>query len=77
MLVVSRKADESIIIGDNIEITILETTKDRVKIGISAPRDITVIRNELRDTLNVNKESSAAIPQGALSAFLNFNNKEE
>ena len=37
MLVVSRKTDESIIVADNIEITILEISGDRVKIGISAP----------------------------------------
>lgn len=77
MLVVTRKNDESIIIGDNIEITILETSKDKVKIGISAPRDITVIRNELLHTQETNKDSSAAIPKEALNAFLKLNNKEE
>ena len=37
MLVVTRKIDESIIISDNIEVTVLEVTGDRVKLGISAP----------------------------------------
>lgn len=40
MLVVTRKTDESLTISDNIEITVLEITKDRVKIGISAPKEI-------------------------------------
>ena len=40
MLVVTRKSDESLIISDNIEITVLEISKDRVKIGISAPKDV-------------------------------------
>ena len=39
MLVVTRKTDESLTISDNIEITVLEIGKDRVKIGISAPKD--------------------------------------
>lgn len=38
MLVVTRKLDESLIISDNIEITVLEIGKDKVKIGINAPK---------------------------------------
>ncbi len=38
MLVVTRKANESITISDNVEITVLEITKDKVKIGINAPK---------------------------------------
>ncbi len=52
MLVVTRKTEESVIIADNIEVTILEVSKDRVKIGISAPKDVKIIRNELlKETL--------------------------
>ena len=47
MLVVTRKTEESVIIADNIEITVLEVARDRVKLGISAPKDIKIIRNEL------------------------------
>ena len=56
MLVVTRKTDESLTISDNIEITVLEIGKDRVKIGISAPKDVKIIRNELRDAQDMNKE---------------------
>lgn len=70
MLVVSRKTDESIIVADNIEITILEISGDRVKIGISAPRGITIIRNELRDAGIANKEASGAPSKSALDALL-------
>lgn len=70
MLVVTRKTDESLTISDNIEITVLEITKDRVKIGISAPKDVKIIRNELKDTQNMNKESSEAVSKGAIEAFL-------
>lgn len=47
MLVLSRKKGESIIIQDNIEITILEVNADTVKIGINAPRDIEILRKEI------------------------------
>ena len=70
MLVVTRKTDESLTISDNIEITVLEIGKDRVKIGISAPKDVKIIRNELRDAQDMNKESSQALPKAAMEALL-------
>lgn len=77
MLVITRKTDESLIIADNIEITVLEISKDRVKIGVSAPRDIRIIRNELRDAQNANKESSEAVSKNALKALLDFSKEAE
>ncbi len=62
MLVISRKATESIMIGDNIEIVISEISSDKVKIAINAPRDITVLRKELIQIKEQNKEASA-VPQ--------------
>lgn len=76
MLVVTRKTDESLIIADNIEIMVLEVTKDRVKLGVSAPRDIKIIRNELIDTQNVNKDSSKALGKDALEGLLNYNKED-
>ncbi|MBQ2797835.1 MAG: carbon storage regulator CsrA [Ruminiclostridium sp.] len=70
MLVVTRRTDESLTISDNIEITVLEITKDRVKIGISAPKDVKIIRNELKDAQDMNKQSSAALPKAAMEALL-------
>lgn len=70
MLVVTRKTDESLIIADNIEVTVLEISKDRVKLGVSAPRDIKIIRNELAETQEANIAASAAVSKDALAALL-------
>lgn len=47
MLVISRKTNESIIINDDIEITIIDASKDKVKIGINAPQNVKIKRQEV------------------------------
>lgn len=47
MLVLTRKKGQSIIIGDNIEITIVETFGDQVRLGIKAPKEISIHRKEI------------------------------
>ncbi|MCK8489051.1 carbon storage regulator CsrA [Paenibacillus sp. MBLB2552] len=60
MLVLSRKKGESIIISDTIEVVILETEGDTVKIGIQAPCDVEIHRKEIFDAiLNSNREASS------------------
>lgn len=49
MLVLNRKLGESIMLGDNIEIRILEMADGKVKIGIEAPGDLTILRKEVYD----------------------------
>lgn len=51
MLVLTRKLEESIMIGDSIQVTILGVDRDKVKIGIAAPRDVTISRKELYQAL--------------------------
>lgn len=75
MLVITRKTDESLLIADNIEVTVLEISKDRVKLGVSAPKDITIIRYELITTQNANRES-AVLSKNALNALLNTAKKQ-
>ena len=50
MLVLSRKKNESIQIGDDIQITVLEVNSDRIRLGISAPREVRIMREELVQT---------------------------
>jgi carbon storage regulator CsrA len=51
MLVLSRKSMERIQIGDNIAVTVLEIHGNKVRIGISAPREIRVLRSELQKVI--------------------------
>ena len=60
MLVLTRKRDESIIIGDDIKITIVDVRGDQVKIGIEAPRSIPVHREEVyREIQEENRRAAA------------------
>lgn len=65
MLVLSRKAGEAIVIGENIEISILEVRGDVVSIGIEAPRDVRVWRKEL--WLETAQENKRAVAPTALA----------
>jgi carbon storage regulator len=60
MLVLTRKIDESIIIGDNINIKILALSGSQVKIGISAPRSLRILRKEVHDQILSGKRRDAA-----------------
>ena len=55
MLVLSRQKDESIVIGDDIEITIVDVRGDKVRLGITAPKEIPVHRREIYDAIQREK----------------------
>ena len=59
MLVLSRHRDEKIIIGNNIEITIVDIRGDKVRLGITAPKEITVHRKEVYDSIMRERGESA------------------
>ena len=67
MLALARKVNESIILNDNSEVTVLEVKGDQVKIGISAPKDVPVYRKEV--FLQIQKENQEAISADGLDAL--------
>ena len=61
MLVLTRKPDQSIVINDDIEITVLSVTAGKVRLGIQAPREIPVFRTEIyRQRLEEQRRSNAS-----------------
>ena len=71
MLALSRKVNESIVIGNNIEITILEVKGEQVKIGIKAPKSVPVYREEVYTQIKeANKEAvSDAVQENLKNLF--------
>ncbi len=67
MLVLSRQKDESIMIGDEVEITIVDVRGDKVRLGITAPKSIPVHRREIYDAIQREK----AQKDGEVSAGTN------
>ncbi len=59
MLVLSRKLGESILIGDNIVVKVVGIDNGLIKLGIDAPRDVTIVRNELIE--KVKEQNKAAL----------------
>ena len=57
MLVLTRKPDQSVVIGSDIEITVLEIRGEQVRLGIRAPRDISVHRKEVFDQIVIENET--------------------
>ena len=58
MLVLSRKKNESIVINDSITLVVVEIRGDKVRLGIDAPKDVSVHRKEVYDAINSQRTSS-------------------
>lgn len=61
MLVLSRQRDETIMIGDDVELTVVDIRGDKVRIGIKAPPHITVHRKEVYDAIKRENEEAARL----------------
>jgi carbon storage regulator len=70
MLVIRRRPGESVFIGDEVEIEILDSTASHVKLGIRAPKDILVLRREIHLTQQQNRTASQEVSDAALSRLL-------
>ena len=64
MLALSRKVNESIIIGHDIEVTVLEVKGDQVKLGINAPKNISIYRKEIYVQI---QEANRAAAEGEIT----------
>jgi carbon storage regulator len=61
VLILSRRLNESIVIGDEVVVTVLEVRGDQVRLGIRAPRHVTVHREEVqREIMEQNRQAAAA-----------------
>lgn len=76
MLILQRKKNESVIIGENIEVTVLEIGLDWIKLAFNAPKDISILRKELVEAAKVNQESAIVGP-GSLDAVKKMIKREE
>lgn len=72
MLVLARKLDESIVIGDNITVKVISVEKGVVKLGIDAPSEISIVRNELIEDV---KDSNIAASKKPNTLDLNVLSK--
>lgn len=59
MLVLSRQRDETIIIGDDIEITVVDIRGDKVRLGVTAPKDVSVHRKEVWEAIRRDNREAA------------------
>lgn len=78
MLVLTRKKNESIIINDNIEITIVEVQGEQVRIGINAPKNVSIYRKEIYlEIKEENKKASTGLSVNSLNEITNQIKKKD
>ncbi len=80
MLVLTRKSDESVILGDDIEVKVLAVRGDQVSLGFSAPLAMSINRKEIYEAIlaaNKEAEGNSEAPLGALCGLLNKSNSDD
>ncbi|RBP91504.1 carbon storage regulator CsrA [Cytobacillus firmus] len=76
MLVLTRRLKESIMIGDDIEISILSIEGDQVKLGISAPKNVDIHRKEIYLSIQQENSSATQTEASAIESLSNFFKKK-
>jgi carbon storage regulator len=69
MLVLSRQRDETIMIGDDIEVTVVDIRGDKVRLGITAPKSVSVHRKEVYDAIRRENKAAAQVKPEDLSGL--------
>lgn len=75
MLVLSRQRDETIMIGDDVEITVVDIRGDKVRLGITAPRHIQVHRKEVYEAIRRENERAATLSPDDVSNVIDKDEK--
>jgi len=76
MLVLSRQRDETIMIGDDVEITIVDIRGDKVRLGITAPAHIAVHRKEVYESILREKHAAGNVEAGQAPAVQSLANRK-
>lgn len=76
MLILTRKSGQGFRVGEDIEITITEISGDKVKVGISAPKEIKILRSELSETMEQNVQAAHGAGSDTLRALARGLKKE-
>lgn len=71
MLVMWRRAGESLLVGDDIDVEVLEVRPHRVKLGLSVPEAIAIVRKEARLTRDENVAAAISMDRGSVDSLLN------
>lgn len=70
MLILQRKKGESLSINDNITLTVMEIGADSIKLAIDAPKEIPILRSELKEAAAENKKASEEVSKKVLEEIL-------
>ena len=70
MLLIRRRAGESILLGEDIEIQVIDITPSRVKLGIIAPREVPVLRKEIRLSAEQNRAASVSLNPETIASLV-------
>ncbi len=69
MLVLTRKRNQSIVVNDNIELTIIDIQGDQVRVGINAPKDVKVFRKEVYIEMTEENQRASNVQMDALNVL--------